>query len=92
VLLRLVSYQLPDGCVVRVLTDRFDLSALSVAQLYKERWKTENWWKWIKAMLKIKEPLSPLSQRLADPDCRRLRHRFVVARVQTCWGLHWQPL
>lgn len=56
-LLRIVSYRLPDGRVVRVLTDRFDLVALSVAQLYKERWKIENWWRWIKAMLKIKEPL-----------------------------------
>jgi hypothetical protein len=36
--LRLVSYQLPDGKLIRVLTDRFDLSALSMAQLYKERW------------------------------------------------------
>jgi DDE family transposase len=38
VVLRLVSYRLPDGKLIRVLTDRFDLSALSVAQLYKERW------------------------------------------------------
>ncbi|HZC02859.1 MAG TPA: IS4 family transposase, partial [Gammaproteobacteria bacterium] len=38
VLLRLVSYQLPDGKLIRVLTDRFELSAVSVAQLYKERW------------------------------------------------------
>ncbi|MBI3302167.1 MAG: IS4 family transposase [Deltaproteobacteria bacterium] len=38
-LLRIVSYRLPDGRVVRVLTDRFDLVALSVARLYKERWK-----------------------------------------------------
>ncbi|MCA1617092.1 MAG: IS4 family transposase [Acidobacteria bacterium] len=58
VVLRLVSYQLPDGKLIRVLTDRFDLTALSVAQLYKERWKIENWWKWLKAMYKIKEPLS----------------------------------
>ncbi len=57
VVLRLVSYQLPDGKLIRVLTDRFDLSALSVAQLYKERWKIENWWKWLKAMYKIKEPV-----------------------------------
>lgn len=55
--LRLVSYQLPDGKLIRVLTDRFDLSALSVAQLYKERWKIEQWWKWIKYVFKIKEPL-----------------------------------
>src|ERR671915_491749 len=38
VLLRLVSYQLPEGKLIRVLTDRFDLSARSRAQLYKERW------------------------------------------------------
>jgi DDE family transposase len=57
VLLRLVSYQLPDGKLIRILTDRFDLSALSVAQLYKERWTIENWWKWVKQMFKIKRPL-----------------------------------
>jgi Transposase DDE domain len=57
VILRLVSYQLPDGKLIRVLTDRFDLSALSIAQLYKERWTIENWWKWVKQMFKIKRPL-----------------------------------
>ena len=55
--LRLVSYQLSDGKLIRVLTDRFDLSALSVAQLYKERWTIENWWKWVKQMFKLKRPL-----------------------------------
>jgi hypothetical protein len=55
--LRLVSYQLPDYRWVWVLTDRFDLTASSVARLYKERWKIENWWKWLKTMLKIKRPL-----------------------------------
>jgi hypothetical protein len=57
VLWRLVSYRLPDGKLIRVLTDRFDLSALSVAQLYKERWTIENWWKWVKQMFKIKRPI-----------------------------------
>jgi IS4 transposase len=57
VVLRLVSYRLPDSKLIRVLTDRFDLSALSVAQLYKERWMIENWWKWVKQMFKIKRPL-----------------------------------
>jgi hypothetical protein len=32
---------LPDGKLIRVLTDRFELSALSVAQLDKERWTIE---------------------------------------------------
>lgn len=57
IILRMVSYQLPDGKLIRVLTDRFDLSAYSVAQLYKERWTIENWWKWIKYVFKVKEPL-----------------------------------
>lgn len=57
VLFRLVSYQLPDGTLLRVLTDRFELSATNVAWLYKERWTIENWWKWIKQLYKVKEPL-----------------------------------
>ena len=42
VILRLVSYQLTDGKLIRVLTDRHDLSALSVAQLYGRRWSIES--------------------------------------------------
>ena len=57
VVLRLVSYRLPDGKLIRVLTDRFDLSATSVAQWYKERWTIENWWKWVKQRFKIKRPI-----------------------------------
>jgi hypothetical protein len=62
--LRIVSYRLPDGRLVRVLTDRFDLSAASVAQLYKERWKRENWWRWLKALFKIKRPLGQTAKAL----------------------------
>jgi hypothetical protein len=57
VVLRMVSYQLPHRTTIRVLTDRFDLAACSVAQMYKERWKIENWWKWVKSMFKVKESL-----------------------------------
>jgi hypothetical protein len=62
--LRIVSYRLPDGRLVRVLTDRFDLCAASVAQLYKERGKIENWWRWIKGLLKIKRPLGETANAL----------------------------
>lgn len=55
--LRLVSYQLPDGTLIRVLTDRFDLTPDNIALLYKERWQIENWWKWLKFIFKIKEPI-----------------------------------
>ena len=56
-LLRLVSYRLTDGKLIRVLTDRHELTALSVALLYKERWTIENWWRWLKRIYKVKEPL-----------------------------------
>ena len=55
--LRLVLYQLTDGKVISVLTTRHDLGALSIVRLYKERWTIENWWRWIKRLFKIKEPL-----------------------------------
>jgi Transposase DDE domain len=35
--LRLVSYQLTDGKLIRVLTDHHELSAISIALLYKKR-------------------------------------------------------
>lgn len=56
-MLRLVTYRLTDGKRIRVLTDRFDLTALSIAQLYKGRWTIETWWKWLKQVYKVKEPL-----------------------------------
>ena len=43
--------------MIRVLTSRHDLTALSVAQLYKERWRIENWWRWLKRLYKVKAPL-----------------------------------
>jgi hypothetical protein len=57
IVLRLVSYQLTDGKLIRVLTDRHDLSALSIAQPYKERWTIEDWWRWLKRLYKVKDPL-----------------------------------
>lgn len=36
------------------LTNNFDITALDVAQLYKNRWKVELFFKWIKQHLKIK--------------------------------------
>ena len=36
------------------LTNNFDLSALTIAQLYKARWQVELFFKWIKQHLRIK--------------------------------------
>src|ERR671922_114711 len=106
VLLRLVSYQLPDGKLIRVLTDRFDLSALSIAQLYKERWTIENWWKWVKQMFKIKRPLGEsenalpvqiVSAFVTDLLLRAFKHssdftRSLYEFVSNCQELSLVPL
>lgn len=55
--LRLVVYRLTDKKVISVLTSRHDLSALSIVMLYKERWSIEKWWRWVKRLYKVKEPL-----------------------------------
>jgi IS4 transposase len=50
-----VSYRDPDsGKALVFLTNNFDLPALTIAQLYKCRWRVELFFKWIKQNLRIK--------------------------------------
>jgi len=53
--LRRIRYTDPDtGQRLVFLTNHFDLPALTVAQLYKARWRIELFFKWIKQHLRIK--------------------------------------
>jgi len=105
-ILRLVSYQLTDGKLIRVLTDRHELSALSIAQLYKERWTIENWWRWLKRLYKVKEPLGRSSNALplqivaafvADLLLRAFKHSggfkgSLYGFVTTCRDISLTPI
>ena len=52
---RRVSYRDPDsGKALVFLTNNFDLPALTIAQLYKCRWRVELFFKWVKQNLRIK--------------------------------------
>jgi putative transposase len=54
-MLRLVHYREPEtGKDYVFLTNRLDLAALAVADLYRQRWQIETFFRWIKQNLKIK--------------------------------------
>lgn len=53
--LRRVSFRDPEsGLHLVFLTNRFDLPALTVAAIYKQRWQIELFFKWLKQNLTIK--------------------------------------
>jgi hypothetical protein len=53
--LRRVSYRDPrTGKRLKFLTHNFTLPALTIAQIYKQRWQVELFFKWIKQHLRIK--------------------------------------
>jgi hypothetical protein len=52
---RRVSYRDPEnGKFLVFLTNNFDLPALTIAQLYRSRWRVELFFKWVKQNLRIK--------------------------------------
>ena len=53
--LRLVEYVDPEtGKLYKFITNLFDLKATVIADLYKERWQIEQFFRWIKQQLKVK--------------------------------------
>jgi transposase len=53
--LRLVVYEdFREGTVYRFLTNNFTLEAITIAELYRDRWQIEIFFKWIKQHLHIK--------------------------------------
>lgn len=51
---RIKYYDAETGKIFVFLTNNFELTALQIALLYKQRWKIELFFKWIKQHLKIK--------------------------------------
>ena len=52
--LRLVTYQDPEGKILRFLTNNETFKPETIALIYKQRWQIELFFKWIKQHLKIK--------------------------------------
>ncbi|MCB1595754.1 MAG: IS4 family transposase [Gammaproteobacteria bacterium] len=52
--LRMVTIYREDKKPMKILTNDFDRSAIEIANLYKQRWQIELFFKWIKQKLKLK--------------------------------------
>ena len=51
---REITVRIATGKVIRLLTNDLDAPAQEIADLYKERWRIELFFKWIKQNLKIR--------------------------------------
>ncbi|MBW8352184.1 IS4 family transposase [Bacillus sp. IITD106] len=51
--LRLVEYRDEENRIYRVVTSRWDLSPEQIADIYRQRWKIELFFKWIKQHIKL---------------------------------------
>jgi hypothetical protein len=55
--IRWVRFRAEDGNVYDYITNRFDLSPLTIAQLYEARWAIEKFFKWLKRTLRMERSL-----------------------------------
>ena len=90
---RLVTYKSPDdGHLYHFLTNAFHLSAKLVAELYKERWQIEIFFKWIKQNLKIKTFLgtsfNAVKTQLWIALCVYLLLSYIKFKARIGWTLH----
>lgn len=52
--LKLVSILLPDGTVMRLLTNRLELTASLIGLIYRYRWQVELFFRWLKCLVNFR--------------------------------------
>jgi IS4 transposase len=85
---RRVSYRDPEtGKALVFLTNHFELPALTIAHLYKSRWRVELFFKWIKQNLRIKHFFGTTDNALKTQVWIALSVYVLVAIVRKELGL-----
>jgi hypothetical protein len=89
---RLVTYHSDDGHTYRFLTNAFHLPARAVAELYKERWQIELFFKWIKQNLKVKTffgtSRNAVMTQLWIALCVYLLLSYIKFKAKIGWTIH----
>ena len=89
-LLRRIGYRDPETSKHYVfLTNAFHLSAKTIADIYKERWKIELFFKWIKQNLKIKSFLGTSRNAVMTQIWIALCMSLLVAYLKFLSRCHW---
>jgi hypothetical protein len=85
--LRRIKYRDPEGHVYVFLTNNFVASAASIALLYKNRWRIELFFKWIKQHLKIKTFWGHSENAVKTQICIALCTYLIVAILKKRLGI-----
>jgi transposase len=81
--LRLIEYRDPaTGKTYRFMTNNFKLAAGSIAEIYRQRWQIELFFKWIKQNLKIKSFLGTSPNAVMAQIWVAMIHYLLVAYLQ----------
>lgn len=87
--LRLVTYEdFSNGKVYRFLTNHMGYEALTVAELYRERWNVELFFKWIKQHLHIGTSQNAVYTQIWIAVCAFLLLAFAKKKFQIEQSLH----
>ena len=54
--LRLIEFKDDQGRTYRLVTNRWDLSAHQIAEIYRHRWQIETFFKWVKQHIRLVKP------------------------------------
>jgi transposase len=81
--LRLITYQDPESDkIYRFITNNFKIAASSIAEIYRQRWQIELFFKWIKQNLKIKSFLGTSENAVMSQIWVAMIHYLLVAYMQ----------
>ncbi len=90
--LREITVRISTGKTIRILTNDLDAPASEIAELYKQRWQIELFFKWIKQNLKIRHFLGTSENAVRIQVFVALIAYLLLRMAQACQDTVDQPL
>ena len=88
--LRLIEFRDEEsGKNYQFITNNFRIAASSIADIYKQRWQIELFFKWIKQHLKIKSFLGTSENAVMSQTWVAMIHYLLSAYLKFCMGSSW---